>query len=169
MSHPPAASPDQEAQLNEACAALLRNRRGADGDDVAQEACLRALQLPPTRHVRDPIRYLLRIVRNLVVDRHRAKVRETALVEALAVVESNSSAAADPERILAGKQELGRVLAEIAALPPRCRQAFMLHRFKGLSYSATARTMGISTSMVEKHIAEAMLRLHRAWHKEGRP
>ena len=145
MSHPPAASPDQEAQLNEACAALLRNRRGADGDDVAQEACLRALQLPPTRHVRDPIRYLLRIVRNLVVDRHRAKVRETALVEALAVVESNSSAAADPERILA------------------------LHRFKGLSYSATARTMGISTSMVEKHIAEAMLRLHRAWHKEGRP
>jgi RNA polymerase sigma-70 factor (ECF subfamily) len=159
---------EQQTRLADACRAIAaegrrRNSRGAvDADDVAQDACVRALDLPAPQNVRDPIRYLFRIARNLVIDRRRKRAREALLSESLAVIEYGSSEPADPERILAGKQDLARVLAAIDSLPPRCRQAFTLHRFGGLSYAAIARQMGISASMVEKHIAEAMLRVTRA-------
>jgi RNA polymerase sigma factor (sigma-70 family) len=157
----------QPENLAEACAEIVaqgrrRNSQGVgDADDVAQDACVRVLDRQP-HNVRDPLRYLFRIARNLVIDRRRKRVRDAALSDSLAVIEFGSNYPADPERILAGKQDLERVLAAIACLPPRCREAFMLHRFDGLSYAAIARRMGVSTSMVEKHIAEAMLRVTRA-------
>ena len=160
--------PEQQTNLADACREIAaegrrRNSQGTvDADDVAQEACARVLDLPAPHNVRDPLRYLFRIARNLVIDRRRKRAREALLSESLAVIEYGSSNPADPERILAGKQDLARVLAAIESLPPRCRDAFTLHRFGGLSYAAIARQMGISSSMVEKHIAEAMLRVTRA-------
>ena len=162
------AQSEQDAKLAEACREIVaegrrRNFNGAvDADDVAQDACVRALDLPEPHSVRDPLRYLFRVARNLVIDRRRRRVREAVLSESLAVIEYGSSDPADPERILAGKQDLRRALAAIESLPPRCREAFTLHRFGGLSYAVIARRMGVSTSMVEKHIAEAMLRVTRA-------
>jgi RNA polymerase sigma-70 factor (ECF subfamily) len=141
-------------------------RRSADAEDIAQEACARALQVAEPKDIRDPVRYVLRIARNLVVDRLRRRNREALFLDSLAVADGARDSV-DPERILAGKQELERALAAIGRLPPRCREAFVLHRFKGLSYAAIARHMGVSTSMVEKHIAEAMLRLANAFRKDG--
>ncbi len=159
--------PEQD-KLTDACRDLARERRGRtpDADDVAQDAYLRAMQLPQPDAVRDPVRYVFRIMRNLIVDRKRSKTRETAAIESLAVAEFGVRMP-DPERVLTGKQQLGLALEAIKRLPPRCREAFVLHRFKGLSYSAIAKRMGISVSMVEKHIAEAMLRVTRATQDAG--
>ena len=154
-------------KLAQACREMLLEARqrggaGSDSDDVAQDACVRALDIEAPQRVRQPLRYLFRIARNLVIDRRRSRAREALLAESLAVIERGAGTPADPERILVGKQDLERVLAAIASLPPRCREAFTLHRFHELSYAAIARRMGVSTSMVEKHIAEAMVRVTRA-------
>ena len=137
-------------------------RRSIDGEDIGQDAALRMLQLKDHAAIDNPLRYLFRVARNLFVDAERARVRERAQIDPAADLETRPDLAADPEHILAGKQQLEHALSVIADMPPRCRMAFRLHRFEGLSYVAIAREMGISPSMVEKHIAEAMLRLVRA-------
>lgn len=166
-TYPKATKSPDNSGLIEACCDLGRRRRldkyrSGDAEDATQDACLRALQTEPLEVIRDPIRYVLRIARNAFLDRRRRRVRELLLFNSFQDVAFAISDGLDPERILGGKQALERVVAAIDILPPRCREAFELHRFGGLSYPGIARRMGISTSMVEKHIAEAMLRLAHA-------
>jgi RNA polymerase sigma-70 factor (ECF subfamily) len=152
-------------QLVAACCELVRRCRKSrrDGaEDVAQDTCIHVLRLATPQSVREPARYLGRIARNLSIDRGRRRKREAALFDSSADAELTGHDGLDPERITAGEEALTRALAALEALPPRCREAFELHRFDGLNYVGIAHRMGISTSMVEKHIAEAMLRLTRA-------
>ena len=152
-------------QLAAACCELVRrSRKGRreDAEDVAQDACVHLLRLPAPQKVQEPTRYLARIRRNLLIDRSRRRKREAALFASAAHTELAGGDGLDPERITSGKETLLRALAAIDEFPPRCRQAFELHRFEGLNYVGIAHRMGISASMVEKHIAEAMLRLTRA-------
>lgn len=140
----------------------IGGRRALDGEDIGQDAVVRMLQAQKTAPIEHPVRYLFRVARNLFIDAERSRARDRLVIDPAADLEVRADSAADPERVLAGKERLEHALAVIEALPPRCRQAFRLHRFEGLSYVAIARQMGISPSMVEKHIAEAMLRLVRA-------
>jgi RNA polymerase sigma factor (sigma-70 family) len=62
-----------------------------------------------------------------------------------------------PEEALASRQNIDAYLAAIEALPPRCREAFVLHVFEEMSHAQVAQHMGISVSMVEKHMVRAMV------------
>ncbi len=50
-----------------------------------------------------------------------------------------------------------RALAMIEALPRRRREAFVLHRFEGLTYKEIAMHMGTSPRVVEQYVRMAML------------
>jgi hypothetical protein len=63
-----------------------------------------------------------------------------------------------PKHILSGKQRLERALSMIGGLPSVAVR-LLPAPFRGVSCVAVAREMSISPSMVEKHIAETMLRL----------
>lgn len=55
------------------------------------------------------------------------------------------------------KRELLRIITdEIAVLPPKCREVFLLSREEKLSYSAIARKMSISENTVDQHIRKAL-------------
>jgi RNA polymerase sigma-70 factor (ECF subfamily) len=154
-----------DLRLAQACSELVRRPSGdpyGDAEDAAQDACVKALQIAEPETVKEPVRYVMRIARNLFIDRRRRRGREARLFEYGEEAALGAGDMLNPERILAGKQALGGILAAIDALPPRCRQAFLLHRFDNLNYAAIGKEMGISVSMVEKHVAEAMTRLSRA-------
>lgn len=61
-----------------------------------------------------------------------------------------------PERKADDKQTLARLLNVVTCLPPRCREAFVLHKFDGLTYVEVAERMGISVGQVEKHMMRAL-------------
>ena len=57
--------------------------------------------------------------------------------------------------------ELRRVLEAVATLPLRRRQAFVLHKFEGLSYDEIAARQGVSRNTVITQIVSALADLDR--------
>jgi len=130
-----------------------------DADDVAQEAMLRIWNARETVSLDTARPLLFRIASNLAIDRLREqrRWRFTGIEDAPPETE-----AVPADRALAARQELKIIEAAIAALPDNCRAAFIGSRVEGKKHAEIALAMGISKSMVEKHVAEAAFRLSLA-------
>jgi RNA polymerase sigma-70 factor (ECF subfamily) len=90
----------------------------------------------------------------------RKGVRGTDDIHALdAGPRAVASDAPAADQHLIGRENLAAAARIIRALPPRTRDAFLLNRFEGQTYSQIAKRLGVSVSMVEKHIAEALRQL----------
>ncbi|MBS7778814.1 sigma-70 family RNA polymerase sigma factor [Acidovorax sp. CCYZU-2555] len=147
---------------------LLRFLQGAARDretaaDIAQESYARLLAVQQSGEtVAEPRALLYRTARNLLIDQHRrGEVRGAHLsLESDAVEDPIDLVAGpqalEPEAAAMSAQSVDALLAAIGALPLRCREAFMLHKFDGLSQAEVARQMGISVTMVERHIKLGM-------------
>lgn len=99
------------------------------------------------------------IAMNLAVDYQRkSSVRDRYLVDsdASTIEETATDAAHSPEQTLIAQQRLSRVQSALNELPPDCRTVFLLHGVEGLKYTEIADRLGISVSMVGKHLARAM-------------
>lgn len=134
-------------------------RRDDDADEIAQEAMLRIWNARASVEIDGARPLLFRIAANLAIDRLREhrRWRFTEIAEEIEPAETVSA-----ERVVAARQELEIVAAAIAALPENCRRAFLMSRVEGEKHAEIAARMGISKSMVEKHIAEAVFRLSLA-------
>jgi len=134
-------------------------RRNDDADEVAQEALLRIWSSRASVRMDTARPLLFRIARNLAIDRQREHQRWRFSDIAETEPESDSISA---ERVVAAREELAQIEAAIQALPDKCRTAFIRSRIDGLKHAEVAAEMGISKSMVEKHVAEAAFQLSLA-------
>ncbi|MDQ1918791.1 RNA polymerase sigma factor [Massilia pseudoviolaceinigra] len=134
---------------------LLGDRHAAA--DLAQESFVRVLVLQQSgRAVANARALLYRTARNLVIDSHRrAGVRGHDGLDLVA--EHAGPRHLQPDEALASVQSVQAYVQAIEDLPPRCREAFILHVFDELTHRQIAERMGISASMVEKHIVRGML------------
>lgn len=129
--------------------------RGYDVDDIVQEAYARIGDADVST-IRNPRAYFFQTVRNLVLE-HRKRDRIVPF-EGLADCDLQGVMAQDPdpERVVSDRQDISRLEAVLASLPPQCRQAFVLRKVHGLSQREIAARMGLSESTVEKHLAKAL-------------
>lgn len=130
----------------------LRDKHLAE--ELTQETFSRALASP--EQVSSHRGLLYHIARNLLVDRYRQQ-KQFGETQAIAADEMLAPGGEQPDNLFENQQYINAIVAAIEALPPRCREAFILHRIEDLSQSEVAARMGISTNMVEKHIIRAML------------
>jgi RNA polymerase sigma-70 factor (ECF subfamily) len=111
-----------------------------------------------TISLRSPDSYLFRVARNLATDMLRtrairSKYKEADDIEAQPSTLPLQNAALDTRK----RREL--IEQAISELPPRCREVFVLHQLKDLTYEQTAERLNISPNTVKNHYVKALLRL----------
>lgn len=135
----------------------------ATAADLVQESYARVYAAEQTGlAVRDPRALLYKTARNLVIDQGRRGDVRARFAEPEDGVASNEPdnalgpAAFEPDAAMESQQMVNAMLATIDSLPPRCRQAFILHKFDGLTHAEVAERMGVSVKMVEQHVRNAV-------------
>lgn len=124
--------------------------------EVAQEAYVRLLSLErPAGAVSYLQSLLFRTAANLATDRLRrdqtfSQIADTPIFHEFADVRT-------PERAASVAQTVHRLERLLAALPEKCRQAFVLNRVEGLDFASIARIMNLSERMVRTYVERALL------------
>lgn len=141
--------------------------RQVEVDDVVQETWAIFATIGNIDQVRHPRAYMFRVARSVILQ----QLRRARIVTIEAVAEMDQLAIettqAGPEQHAASHQALRQTGEMIAALPARCRQAFMLRKIDGLSQREIAQHMSISESTVEKHLSKALRLLMQAMSEQA--
>lgn len=142
---------------------VQRVRTGEDAKDAAQESLARFVRqyqhLPPAQW--KPVLY--RIAANVAIDRlrharSRAEDRHVP-IEDLEIEDERPNA----EEAAAMAQQTALLREAVLALPPKCRQVYLLRRVRGLPSADVAERCNISVRMVEKHLANALVHIYRTF------
>lgn len=137
--------------------AASRTRVADEVRDVVQEAYLRVFRLTHPERVREPRRFLFRLVRNLLLDNFRwRQVRERHAGGEGVCVECLPDAAPAPDQAASDAERRAMLAAVVASLPERTRAIFVLHSRAGMSYAEIADHMALSKTAVAKHLAKAI-------------
>lgn len=132
---------------------------GAVAEDLVQQAFTKMLERAGNAHANRA--YVAKAVRNLALNHLRDTGRRGEFTASDFDLENAADLAPSPEIVVLFRSELRRLLEAIATLPPRRREAFVLHRIERLSYDETAARMGISRNTVISQIIAAMVELDR--------
>lgn len=125
-------------------------------EEVVQETWLRVRLLSPPPAVDNPRAYLFKVAANLAIDHLRSEKARSRHISAESVPQDIPNGMPSLDTVIDYQQRLAVLRKTVDELPPRCRQVFMLHKFEGWSHAEIASRMGISRSMVEKHIIRGL-------------
>lgn len=134
---------------------ILRDRPAAE--DVTQSLWFRVQRIEDDPPILNKRAYLFRLAANLAKDRIRADGRYAALFHAADTLPEEIPAdmvGADTE--LSDRQRLAVTMAAIDELPARTREIFILRKFDELTLDDIAHRIGISRSMVVRHLQQAL-------------
>jgi RNA polymerase sigma factor (sigma-70 family) len=134
---------------------MCRLRSAHEAREVAQEAYVRLLQLDAPDGVGYLRAYLFKTAANLATDRLRSTARR-ARVDQLEFFDQAEAFEPSPESSVSAQQELATILTILDELPPRCRYAFVMHRFYGHSIAEVASSMALSVRMVQLYVERAL-------------
>jgi len=129
-----------------------------DAQDVAQEACLRALTFFDGFHGEDGRAWLLAIVRNTCYDWLR-KNRNLRLLGSPEELEAVVSGGPDPEAEQLRQADRRLVREGLEALPPEYREVLVLRELEDMSYKQIAQVTGVPIGTVMSRLARGRKRL----------
>lgn len=127
-----------------------------DVDDVVQESFLRIWRARLSRPIASTKTFLFQVARHLVVDKvRRDRVAKTDALGDLAVLNVTEDRP-DPAELLSYHEKVSLVADALANLPSRCREVFVLRKFKGVPQAEIAFRLQISERTVESQVTRGM-------------
>lgn len=134
----------------------------SERDEVVQESFLRLATYPSVAALENPRAFLFRIAENLVRDRRRrARSRKQDQHESLDDHDLTDPAP-EPDVVVQHREALARARAAILTLDEPGRTAFIMSRYRDMSYAEIAVAMKISVKTVEKYVSSALVQLRHA-------
>jgi RNA polymerase sigma-70 factor (ECF subfamily) len=131
-------------------------RNPDDAEDVAQEACVRALKYIGALHGNDARAWFLTIVRHAFYDwSKRNRPAEIACDDGTEIEMAIDSAAIDPEQAALRSGELKTLANAVADLPLAYREVLIMRELEELSYKEIARIADIPIGTVMSRLARA--------------
>ena len=129
-----------------------------DVDDIAQESYLRVWRLRATQTIRSAKGFLFQIARHVATDsvrRERASpVKGVTDLAVFTVLDSRP----DSAEAACTQEEIALLADAIHALPPRCREVFVLRKLQRVSQREIAERLGISEPTVQVLVYRGMRR-----------
>ena len=138
---------------------LMRNEQ--DAQDVAQEACLRALRFFPGFRGGDARAWLMKIVRNTCytwLHANRPLQEATEFDENLSPPDSRTP---NPEETVLQNDSDTLVRKALEKLPPNFREVLVLRELEGMSYKEIAEITGMPAGTVMSSLSRARGRLRQ--------
>jgi RNA polymerase sigma factor (sigma-70 family) len=133
----------------------LRNRM--DAHDLAQEVYLRLLRVKHVEEIRNPEAYLLTIASHLA---HELAVKSASLPPVICIDDPATSlnivADDDPAAKAEHRQRLDALERALTKVSAKAAAVLVLHRRDGFTLDEVAIQLGLSRSMVKKHLVKAL-------------
>lgn len=139
----------------------LRKKLGCSqrAADLAQDAFVRVLTLSEPQDIKEPRAFLVTMAGRLLIDGTRRRQVEQAYLEDVAG-QAFEAGMPNPEAIHVAREALDKIAVILDHLPARSREAFMLSRLEGLTYSEIAPQLNVSASTVKNDVAAALSTVH---------
>ena len=146
------------SEHNQALVRFLMTRVDSEQEaqDVAHEAYVRMLQLDTRGAVSYLSAYLFKTAANIAIDRIRRTQTGERIHQAVSRALCDAAFPA-PEHEVASRQELELIARYLEELPPKCRQAFYLHRIHDMSLDDIARELRVTKRMVHHYLLRAIV------------
>lgn len=124
--------------------------------DILQDAYLRLVNVKSDKKINNPRAFLYKIVSNLAIDYHRKHNRQQQRHADEAELDPLPDPTPSLEQQVYSQEQIGFLKQAVAELPPKCRQVFIMHKFRHYPYSKIMQELNISESTVLKHMVKAM-------------
>lgn len=124
--------------------------------DIAQETFEKAISFENKEEIKNKRAFLYRLAKNIMVD----EIRKNKDIKEIPYEENEiSSKNEEPEELVIKQSRQMLLMNELRKLPPKRKEAFVLHIIEGFTRQEVSEKMGISVSAVEKHISRASIDL----------
>lgn len=146
-------------------ARLVGDRDG--GEEVVQNAYLRlAGRSAQAVSIEHPKAYAFAAARTAAFDFTAQRNHEWLYRVDLADADLHS-AGEDPVQGLQRRQRIVRLAVLLNELPAACQAAFVMNKVEGRSHREIAERLGVSVSMVEKHVMRALVHCRNLMRGDG--
>jgi len=121
--------------------------------DIAQESYLILSKSAQGQTIQHPRGFLFRIAINLAINHLRRNKVAESYSHYLVADEIN---APSTEHLVNQQERLDFFIQTVEELPPRCRDAFILHKVQGMSMKEVANELKVTVKVVERLIAKGL-------------